>query len=531
MERLPAVGQALAESLGVSVGELKKLGSDGKLTTDVVLNALDLLKDKEPPPPDAYKEFTAAVENLSIAFGEQLLPAFTPLVQLATSALNVFNQLPGPLKTIVAAVGGLAAALVILAPFVVPVTAGFTALAGLKIGATIAGWLPVLAGLAGTIKAIGLAIVGVLTGPVGIAILIGAVLAAVYIFRDEIGAFFVALGEQIAGFVGTLYDIFVQPFVDTFNEVVALISDAWASVSDLLLSPFSSFIELLRDEFITPLIDFLTGATDTLGGSWAALGEILAAPFKATLEFVDSNFVKPILSAISSAVNSLKQFWGNLTEGLKRPFQDAFNFINDNFAEPVKGIIEAATIFVIDSWQAVQEGLTAPFTAAAEIIKGVLNSVIGSVENTINSVIKSVNSLIRGVNSIAGAVGLPAIRTIKTVNLPRFADGGVVNGPTMAIVGEGGQPEYIIPASKADGFAANWMSGIRGPAAIPRFAEGGMVAPSNANVSIQTGPVTQMNGSNYVTTQDMSAAVQAGVKQTLDLIRRDGNVRSSLGIA
>ncbi len=75
------------------------------------------------------------------------------------------------------------------------------------------------------------------------------------------------------------------------------------------------------------------------------------------------------------------------------------------------------------------------------------------------------------------------------------------------------------------------MAGIRGPAAIRRFAECGFVAPSNANVSIQTGPVTQMNGNNYVTTQDMTAAVQAGVKQTLDLIRRDGNTRASLGIA
>ena len=464
---------------------------------------------------DKIEDMQEKFGDLALELTKALLPVLENLVGFLGEAINVFTGLPGPVQNFILAFGGLAAVAAVFAPLVLAITS-----LGPAVAAVAAAAGPVLTG-----------IVALLTGPVGLAIAIGAVLAAVYIFRDDIGAFFVALGEQIAGFVGTLYDIFVQPFVDTFNEVVALISDAWASVSDLLLSPFSSFVELLRDEFITPLIDFLTGATDTLGGSWAALGEILAAPFKATLEFVDSNFVKPILSAISSAVDSLKQFWGNLTEGLKRPFQDAFNFINDNFAEPVKGIIEAATIFVIDSWQAVQEGLTAPFTAAAEIIKGVLNSVIGSVENTINSVIKSVNSLIRGVNSIAGAVGLPAIRTIKTVNLPRFADGGVVNGPTMAIVGEGGQPEYIIPASKADGFAANWMSGIRGPAAIPRFAEGGMVAPSNANVSIQTGPVTQMNGSNYVTTQDMSAAVQAGVKQTLDLIRRDGNVRSSLGIA
>jgi len=87
-----------------------------------------------------------------------------------------------------------------------------------------------------------------------------------------------------------------------------------------------------------------------------------------------------------------------------------------------------------------------------------------------------------------------------------------------------------VPQSKANAFAANWMAGVRGPAAIPRFAEGGVVMPSSANVSIQTGPVTQMNGTNFVTTQDLSRAVQAGVDQTLALLAGDINVRSGLGL-
>ena len=39
-EQAPAVGQAIAKQMGVSVGELKKLGEEGKITTDVVLKAL-----------------------------------------------------------------------------------------------------------------------------------------------------------------------------------------------------------------------------------------------------------------------------------------------------------------------------------------------------------------------------------------------------------------------------------------------------------------------------------------------------------
>lgn len=111
-----------------------------------------------------------------------------------------------------------------------------------------------------------------------------------------------------------------------------------------------------------------------------------------------------------------------------------------------------------------------------------------------------------------------------------FAQGGVVSGPTLGLIGEGGEPEYIIPQSKAAGFAANFLSGKRGAGAIPGFAEGGVAMPSTASVSIQTGPVTQMEGKNFVTTQQMAQAVEAGVMQTLEFLQNDGMVRGSLGL-
>ena len=452
---------------------------------------------------DNAAAFNDRLENIQEKFGdlgltlaESLLPALESLVDVIEPLLDAFTSLPQPLQTLIVSVGLLGGALLILSPVVGPIVAGFTALASLKIGATIAGWLPVLASLAGVIKTVGIAIVGVLSGPVGIGLLIAAVIAAIIVFRDDIAEFFVSLGSLISDFVGTLNSIFVEPLVNTLKRVVDLISNssAWAKVLDILLSPFSSFIGSLRNKFVDPFINLLIRSVDTLGGSWAALSETLAAPFMATLGFVDLNFVKPILSAISSAVNDLKQFWGALTETLNKPFQDAFDFISDNFVEPIKGIIETTTTVISDNWQALQEGLAAPFTAAAGIIKDVLNSVIDSVENTVNSAIKAINGLIRGANSISGAVGLPTISTLNEVSIPRFADGGVVNGPTMAIVGEGGESEYIVPQSKATGFAKNWLAGRRGIDAIPGFAQGGFVSAGGGssragNATVQITPV------------------------------------------
>lgn len=95
-----------------------------------------------------------------------------------------------------------------------------------------------------------------------------------------------------------------------------------------------------------------------------------------------------------------------------------------------------------------------------------------------------------------------------------FAQGGVVTGPTLGLIGEGGEPEYIIPESKAAGFAANYISGQRGAKAIPGFAEGGYVGP----VNITTGPVMQQDGTNYVT----MAQFEAGIRDVASAVTRSG---------
>ncbi len=108
------------------------------------------------------------------------------------------------------------------------------------------------------------------------------------------------------------------------------------------------------------------------------------------------------------------------------------------------------------------------------------------------------------------------------------ANGLFATGPTNALVAEAGS-EYIVPSHKAAAFSKNYLGGMRGASAIPRFAEGGYTG--NANISITTGPVTQMDGQNFVTTQDMSRAVQAGVNQTLSLLAGDMHIRQQLGMA
>ena len=96
-EQVPTVLAPIAAELGVTIGELKKLAAEGKLTSDVVLRALgrvgnegsgfleDLLKND---PTQVFKNFTNATQNLSIAFGTELRPAVEGVTKLLTNLIN-----------------------------------------------------------------------------------------------------------------------------------------------------------------------------------------------------------------------------------------------------------------------------------------------------------------------------------------------------------------------------------------------------------------------------------------------------------
>ena len=92
-EQVPTVLAPIADELGVTIGQLKQLAADGKLTSDVVLRALgrignegsgflkELLKND---PTQVFKNFSNATEDLSRAFGDQLRPAVEGVTRLLT---------------------------------------------------------------------------------------------------------------------------------------------------------------------------------------------------------------------------------------------------------------------------------------------------------------------------------------------------------------------------------------------------------------------------------------------------------------
>jgi tape measure domain-containing protein len=104
-EQAPAVGQAIAKEMGVTIGELKKLGSEGKITTDIVIRALAKLRGEKLGQLSAQFNTSAqAMKDLQVAtedFGTTIARVFGPTAVAAVrglaSAVREVNAVMGAL--------------------------------------------------------------------------------------------------------------------------------------------------------------------------------------------------------------------------------------------------------------------------------------------------------------------------------------------------------------------------------------------------------------------------------------------------
>ena len=157
----------------------------------------------------------------------------------------------------------------------------------------------------------------------------------------------------------------------------------------------------------------------------------------------------------------------------------------------------------------------APFEALGNVIRSVFNGILGAIEGGVNTAVNSINTLIRGYNAIPTAPDIPLIPNIA---IPRFAEGGVVDRPTLAMVGEGGEREYIIPESKMAAASARYLAGGRGDRVL-----------GSSQINITTGPVLQQDGQQWVSVADLERAMRQTEASTLARIRTPAG-RRVLGV-
>jgi tape measure domain-containing protein len=103
LEQLPPLSQAIAKELNVPVGALKQLGSEGKISTDIIIKALERLKSDElgslSKSLNTSQEKLKALSIESQNFQKELSTAFGPAALAVVGGLTrAFKELAGAIR-------------------------------------------------------------------------------------------------------------------------------------------------------------------------------------------------------------------------------------------------------------------------------------------------------------------------------------------------------------------------------------------------------------------------------------------------
>jgi TP901 family phage tail tape measure protein len=429
----------------------------------------------------AFKRLQSAIEGFQIQLVSGTNPALQGFVDFAANAINVLTDMMERFPLVTGAVVALAAAfvaLVALAPFIaafISVIGSIKAvLAGVSLGAVVAGWLgavvPALAGLIAAFKGFGLAVLAIFTGPVGWTVLaIAAVVGMAIAFREPIMNFFSWLGGAIGNGLNALWQ-WGEP-----------IRQFWAGVWESIKG------------FATGYFTWLAGIV-----SWG-----LQAVFAIVYQLLVQPWVNLWNNVLREPVTSMLTWLQGIWNGVSQAFVD-------RVAKPIGAAWNAVIEALPKAMQAAAEFVQRVWTGLAESVKGVVRGMLQFIANAINNVAGMVNRLIAAFNALPG----PNIPFVPTFSVPAFAEGGVVNRKTLAMVGEGGEREYIVPESKMAAASSRFLGGARGADVIPSGSGGGAPAQGQQTpvINITTGPVMEFDGKRYVRIEDFDR----GLRQVAD---------------
>ena len=145
-----------------------------------------------------------------------------------------------------------------------------------------------------------------------------------------------------------------------------------------------------------------------------------------------------------------------------------WNSIKDFFTDNLAAILAVFTggignivKLIVDNWQSIEDTSKAIWEGIGSTISDVWSDIEDTVKASINWILEKINSIITAVNNAVHSVGskiglnIPAIPTI-----PLLAQGGIITRPTLAMVGEGGEPEAVIPLSRLNQFAGGGAGGL-----------------------------------------------------------------------
>lgn len=335
-----------------------------------------------------------------------------------------------------------------------------SALAGIAAAFTtyfvISNWTKIIAGIQGAFTALGAAIGGISLPILAISALIGILVGNI-----------VYLWQTNENFRNSVIEVWnsIKEFISTvLTDIGSILISLWNKYGQTLLDNLKGFMESIQNiivsiwesvikPIITNALDMLTWVWDNhLKGVIEELGEFIMKLTNGALE-IWNKFISPVVDFLVKTLGPI--------------FVTVFNYIVDSVGTAIAVISDIAKgllkVFggIIDflvgiftgnwrkAWQGVQNIFKGIFDGLVSIAKWPLNMII----DLVNTAISGINSMIRVINKV------PGINISTVPKIPKLAKGGIIDSPTIAMVGEAGK-EAVMPLENNTGWITDLASKV-----------------------------------------------------------------------
>lgn len=257
--------------------------------------------------------------------------------------------------------------------------------------------------------------------------------------------------------------------VTVLKPILFLLWDAWCTVVDNIVKVTMS----LWTNCIAPVVKFLGECLkkiiDGLNEIWQAwkptiekIGEILIV--------IWNNCLKPVINWLG---NEFIQAFRNVGNYIK-PILESLKIMFGGLIDFIVGVFTG-------NWQKAWQGVQ-------NIFRGIFDGLTNIAKKPLNAIIDAINAMIRGLNKIKLPNWIPGFggMGINIPTIPKLAKGGIVDAPTIAMVGEAGK-EAVMPLENNTG----WITDL-----AAKVADRMPVSVGNSNDNSMSGDlILQIDGS------------------------------------
>lgn len=481
----------LADHMGLSVAELRKMSEAGQLGEDAINELWDAIEERTQGATSrmngtlmaSFSNLEEEIQNSMAGIGDIISQAFNlkGILQGGSNMVSSFREALEQIKQDAESVGigqAIMNQISNVSPELATLLGTIGNIVGEFINIVIAGWNEIYATLSNLDIAAILMVINDVVSRAG-----PAVLAAVSLIIGAINLILPVVVGLINAFANAYNTVspYITSMAGLFQQIPVAVSTAITAIS----TAFNSFVSWLESSVWQPIRNAAVTVINFIVGSWVAFGGFVMAAVQPLVDWFQSSVWQPISEFATAAWNTITALWGQFVDWFSQvmsPVTDVasecWNAICDFASEAwdtISGVWGAVagwfdSIVVQPIRSAFNNGtsyIAQCFQAAYAEITGIFGRLAGWFDSNVVQPIKekfskilSLGSSVTGMTVTASGSG-DAPAAAQGGVFGRFASGGVVGGRipalanggqlkhgTPAVVGEAG-PEAVIPLKKA----------------------------------------------------------------------------------